>query len=116
MSEKMAEQIDDAINNLIFRLNQKARELLEENKDKLKALAESLIEHEVLDREEIDRVMKGEVLESTKKSRQYQSLSEKMERRKKENTPPPDPGDSEEESLKQETPPKDESENDPKNV
>jgi len=113
MSEKMAEQIDSAINGLIHKLNQKAKELLEENKDKLKDLAEALIEHEVLDREEIDRVMKGEVLESTKKSRQYQSLSEKMERRKKENTPPPDPGDSIEEPIKEE-PPKDESENDPK--
>ena len=114
MSEKMAEQIDSAINGLIHRLNQKAKDLLEENKDKLKDLADALIEHEVLDREEIDRVMKGEVLESTKKSRQYQSLSEKMERRKKENTPPPDPGDSIEEPLKEEEPPKDESENDPK--
>lgn len=74
-----------------------------------------MIEHEVLDREEIDRVMSGEVLESTKKSRQYQSLSEKMERRKKENTPPPDPGDPIEEPLKEEeVPPKNEPENDPK--
>ena len=43
--------------------------------------------------------MNGEKLDSTKKSRQYQSLTEKLERRKKQNTPPPDPGD---EPLKEE--------------
>lgn len=99
MSEKTAEKIDEAVNSLVLRLNNRAKELLEENKEKLQDLAEALIEHEVLDREEIDRVMNGEKLDSTKKSRQYQSLTEKLERRKKENTPPPDPGD---EPLKEE--------------
>ena len=92
MSEKMAEKIDTAINNLIHNLNERAKKLLEENREKLVALAEALIEHEVLDREEVDRVIAGEKLESTKKSRQYQHILDLAEKLKKDNTPPPDPG------------------------
>ena len=93
MSEMMAEKIDNAINNLIKRMDNKARELLEENKDKLTDLAEALFEFEVLDREEIDRVMAGEKLTGTKKSRQYKAMEELAKKREEENTPPPDPGD-----------------------
>ena len=92
MSEMMAEKIDNAINNLIKRMDQAARKLLEENKDKLIDLAEALFEFEVLDREEIDKVMAGEKLTGTKKSRQYQAMEELAKKREEENTPPPDPG------------------------
>ena len=92
MSEKMAEMIDDAINSLIKRMDQAARKLLEENKDKLIDLAEALFEFEVLDREEIDKVMAGEKLTGTKKSRQYQAMEELAAKKKREETPPPDPG------------------------
>ena len=93
MSEMMAEKIDNAINNLIKRMDNKARQLLEENKDKLTDLAEALFEFEVLDREEIDKVMAGEKLTGTKKSRQYKAMEELAKKREEENTPPPDPGD-----------------------
>lgn len=95
MSEKMAEAIDGAINNLVKRLTEKAKGLLEENHEKLKALAEALIENEVLDRDEIDRVMNGEKLEGSKKSRTYQykkDHAEKKAKDKKSEEPPPDPG------------------------
>ena len=92
MSEMMAEKIDNAINSLIKRLDQRARQLMEENKDKLTDLAEALFEFEVLDREEIDRVMAGEKLEGTKKSRQYKAMEELAAKKKAEDTPPPDPG------------------------
>ena len=92
MSEMMAEKIDNAINSLIKRMDQAARKLLEENKDKLIDLAEALFEFEVLDREEIDKVMAGEKLTGTKKSRQYQAMEELAKKREEENTPPPDPG------------------------
>ena len=92
MSEMMAEKIDNAINNLIKRMDQAARKLLEENKDKLIDLAEALFEFEVLDREEIDKVMAGEKLTGTKKSRQYQAMEELAAKKKREETPPPDPG------------------------
>ena len=92
MSEMMAERIDNAINNLIKRMDKAARKLLEVNKDKLIDLAEALFEFEVLDREEIDKVMAGEKLTGTKKSRQYQAMEELAKKREEENTPPPDPG------------------------
>ncbi|WP_290938115.1 ATP-dependent zinc metalloprotease FtsH [Fibrobacter sp.] len=92
MSEMMAERIDNAINNLIKRMDKAAKKLLEENKDKLIDLAEALFEFEVLDREEIDKVMAGEKLTGTKKSRQYQAMEELAKKREEENTPPPDPG------------------------
>ena len=92
MSEMMAEKIDNAINGLIKRMDDKARKLLEENKDKLTDLAEALFEFEVLDREEIDKVMAGEKLTGTKKSRQYTAMEELAKKREEENTPPPDPG------------------------
>ena len=92
MSEMMAEKIDNAVNSLIKRLDLAARKLIEENKDKLIDLAEALFEFEVLDREEIDRVMAGEKLTGTKKSRQYKALEEMEAKKEKEDTPPPDPG------------------------
>lgn len=92
MSEMMAEKIDNAINGLIKRMDAAARKLLEENKDKLIDLAEALFEFEVLDREEIDKVMAGEKLSGTKKSRQYKAMEELAKKREEENTPPPDPG------------------------
>ena len=88
----MAEKIDNAINNLIKRMDKAAKKLLEQNKDKLIDLAEALFEFEVLDREEIDKVMAGEKLTGTKKSRQYQAMEELAKKREEENTPPPDPG------------------------
>lgn len=95
MSEKMAETIDGAINNLVKRMTEKARQLLAENRDKLDLLGNALFEYEVLDRDEIDRVLAGEKLDGTKKSRTYlfqeQMAKRQAEDRNKE-TPPPDPG------------------------
>ena len=92
MSEMMAEKIDNAINNLIKRMDKAAKKLLEQNKDKLIDIAEALFEFEVLDREEIDKVMAGEKLTGTKKSRQYKAMEELAKKRDEEDTPPPDPG------------------------
>lgn len=92
MSEMMAEKIDNAVNSLIKNLDKRAKDLLEENREQLKTLAEALFEFEVLDREEIDRVMAGEKLEGTKKSRQYKAMEELAAKKEKEDTPPPDPG------------------------
>jgi cell division protease FtsH len=75
-SESTAVKIDRAVREIIDAQSVRAIKLLEENKDKLILLAEALLEHEVLDREEIDRVMAGETLETTKKSRLYTSRKE----------------------------------------
>jgi len=82
-SEITAQQIDQVVRKLVERQNERVEKILTENREKLVALAEALLEHEVLDREEILKVLEGESLESSKKSRQYQKLQEAEERRKR---------------------------------
>jgi cell division protease FtsH len=84
-SEATAIIIDETIRKIIDEQVKRVHSLLQEHKDELVNLAEALLEHEVLDREEIDKVLQGETLESTKKSRQYLVLERaERERRVKE--------------------------------
>lgn len=92
MSELTATKIDSNIRRIIDEQVERVRKLLTENRDKLIAIGEALLEHEVLDRPEIDRVMKGEVLQSTKKSRQYISRRQReLSDQGKPVEPPPVP-------------------------
>ena len=92
MSEKTAEIIDDAVNEIIQMQVNRVNEMLLENRPKLDALSEALMEHEVLNREEIDKVIAGEPLASTQKSRQYQQRKELETQEQKKAEPPPEPG------------------------
>jgi cell division protease FtsH len=91
MSEKTAEIIDDAVNEIIQTQINRVNEILAGNREKLDALSEALFEHEVLNREEIDKVMLGESLASTQKSRQYQQRKERETQEQKKIEPPPEP-------------------------
>ncbi len=91
MSEKTAEMIDDAVNDIIQTQVGRVNEMLLESRDKLDALSEALFEHEVLNREEIDRVIAGQSLASTQKSRQYQQRKERETETQKKVEPPPEP-------------------------
>jgi len=91
MSEKTAEMIDNAVNEIIKIQVDRVNALLAENREKLDALSEALIEHEVLNREEIDKVMEGKSLASTQKSRQYQQRKERETQESKKVEPPPEP-------------------------
>ena len=91
MSEKTAEMIDDAVNEIIQTQINRVNEMLAENRGKLDALSEALFEHEVLNREEIDKVIAGESLASTQKSRQYQQRKERETQEQKKVEPPPEP-------------------------
>ncbi len=62
-SEQTAQKIDDEVTRIIREAEGKARKLLDENFDTLKAVAEALLEFEMLDGEEIDSLMKGEKLD-----------------------------------------------------
>jgi cell division protease FtsH len=62
-SEETAVLIDKEVRTIIERANGKATKLLEENMDKLHLLANSLLEREVLDGSEMDRLLRGETLE-----------------------------------------------------
>jgi cell division protease FtsH len=92
MSEKTAVIIDDAVSDIIQTQVKRVNELLIANREKLDALSEALFEHEVLNREEIDKVMAGESLGSTQKSRQYQQRKERETQEQKKVEPPPEPG------------------------
>ncbi|MGB0805658.1 MAG: ATP-dependent zinc metalloprotease FtsH [Salibacteraceae bacterium] len=55
-SEKTAEKIDQAVSDLIERMYQKTLALLEANKDKLTALAETLLEKEVIFKDDLEAI------------------------------------------------------------
>ncbi|MBD3161729.1 MAG: ATP-dependent zinc metalloprotease FtsH [Candidatus Eisenbacteria bacterium] len=58
-SERTAEAIDDEVHKLVQGSYDRARRLLTDNIDSLHALAAALLEQEILDRMEIERVLKG---------------------------------------------------------
>jgi len=68
-SEKTAVAIDAEIKAIVEGAQASARKLLEENLDKLHELANALLEREILDGEEIDKILKGEKLEPLVKPR-----------------------------------------------
>jgi cell division protease FtsH len=61
-SEHTAMTIDEEVHTLVTRQYELAKILLEQNMDKLKLIAEALLEHEVLDGSEIDAVLEGRTL------------------------------------------------------
>ncbi len=62
-SDETAKLIDEEVRNLIDRTYQQTRKLLEDNRDKLDSLAQALLRYETLNREDVERLMKGEVLD-----------------------------------------------------
>jgi cell division protease FtsH len=65
-SEHTAVQIDAEVRKLVEGAYNQAQRLLSENLDKLHLLANTLLEREVLDGEEMNRVLRGEKLEPLK--------------------------------------------------
>ncbi len=68
-SETTAVIIDQEVRNLVEGAYRKAFDLLEKNIDKLHNLANALLEREILDHEEIDKLLKGEELEPVRRPR-----------------------------------------------
>lgn len=61
-SEKIAQEIDQEVRRIVKDAENRALEILRKNMDKLKVLAEELLEREILDGHEIDAILKGEKL------------------------------------------------------
>jgi cell division protease FtsH len=61
-SEKTAMTIDEEVRGIVERSYNNAEEILQTNLDKLHNLATALLEHEILDSDEIDTIMQGERL------------------------------------------------------
>jgi cell division protease FtsH len=61
-SDETAKIIDEEVKNLIDRLYDDTRKLLEGNRGTIDAMAKALIKYETLDNADVDRIMRGDVL------------------------------------------------------
>ena len=59
-SEETARIIDQEVHSIVENAQKRAEAILKENKDKLELLANALLEHEILDAGEIQKVLNGE--------------------------------------------------------
>lgn len=67
-SEKTAQEIDDEIRSIVMKGMQKAEKILTDNIEVLHNLSEELLEREILDSEEIKKIMNGEDLPPAKRN------------------------------------------------
>lgn len=67
-SEQTAIAIDNEVRDIIDQCYKKAKELLSNNMDKLLAMTEALLDREVLSREDIEKIMRGEKLAPLKQT------------------------------------------------
>ena len=68
-SEETAKEIDMEIRRFVEKGEKRAEVLIKENLERLHLIAESLLEREILDAEEIERLMKGLALEPRKQTK-----------------------------------------------
>jgi cell division protease FtsH len=68
-SDKTAEAIDGLMHQIVDEQMKRAAALLTDHREQLDRLAQALIDHEMLDREEVMKAIQGDSLENVKKSR-----------------------------------------------
>ncbi|NUM71811.1 MAG: ATP-dependent zinc metalloprotease FtsH, partial [Ignavibacteriaceae bacterium] len=95
-SEKTAIEIDDEVRSIISNCMVRAEQILKENIELLHKLSKELLEREILDAEEIDKIMKGEELPPVQKSQKSNGeeempdhVKELISRRSKSQEPEP---------------------------
>ena len=59
VSEQTAEEIDREVRAIIDMCYGRAKKILEDNRDKLEAMAQALMQYETIDAEQIDDIMNG---------------------------------------------------------
>jgi len=67
-SEKTAVEIDDEIRRIIKECHERARSVLDEHRAEMDALADALLQHEVLSGAEVDAVLDGGTVEAVRRS------------------------------------------------
>ena len=88
-SEKTAEIIDEEVSKLIEEQYQRVKDLLEKNKDKLKKLAERLLEKEVIFKEDLEEILgkrpfeENEEKEENKKNNEKKNVNENLQQESK---------------------------------
>jgi len=68
-SEKTAETIDTLMQSIIEEQYTRAISILTEHREEMDRLTKALLEYELLDREDIDQVILGKIIETPKKTR-----------------------------------------------
>jgi cell division protease FtsH len=68
-SEKTAETIDTLMQSIIEEQYKRAISILTEHREEMDRLTKALLEYELLDREDIDQVILGKIIETPKKTR-----------------------------------------------
>ncbi len=86
-SEKTAELIDEEVKKIITKNFNRAKELLEKNRKKLKKIAEALLEKEVLTSDEIELIVKGKRLLRKKQEKPLLEEKDKIKESSKTQTP-----------------------------
>src|SRR5262249_5518123 len=76
-SEDTAVKIDQEVKRIVTGGLEKAREILEKNREALVRLAEALLEYEVLDSTEIEQVMRGLPIDPERHSKKANSDGKK---------------------------------------
>ena len=76
-SEKTAQEIDAEIRGVIHNAEKRTTKLLKDNIESLHAISKALLEREILDAEEIDKLMRGEELPEKAKGRRYATFGPK---------------------------------------
>ncbi len=82
-SEKTAQQIDEEVRSIINVAMTRAEQILQENIDMLHKLSEVLLEREILDADEISKIMNGEELPPLKKDEELPDYVQKLIHEKK---------------------------------
>ncbi len=83
-SENTAQEIDKEVQRIILGAMDKAEKLLSENLNSLHRLSAALLEHEILDGEQIDMVLKGKKLPRKKDIAEEPATKKRVTRKKKE--------------------------------
>jgi len=86
-SETTANQIDKEIRRILEAAHQRAKDILEENHDKVVLMTDMLMEFETLDRQDVLEIMEGKWDTDKKRER----LKDETERLKRQAPPPPPP-------------------------
>lgn len=58
-SEKIAEKIDEEVNNFIVHAQRTAEKIIQENKDKIKIIVDKLLKKETIEREEFEKIFQN---------------------------------------------------------
>lgn len=77
-SNKTAELIDEEVKNIVMVAKNKAKKILEENRDKLDNLVKALIERETLNGEQVNKIMNGEELEPVEIEPKKETVTEEQ--------------------------------------